>query len=172
MHDLDQLVYEVKQDMKKWNVPYTNIPIVLNSRLSKSLGRCKFKDEKAYEIDIQKQYFLTGKKEDIKNTICHELIHSAPGCAACKHKGIWAQYANIMNAHGYNIQEFSQPEFEHKKTMSDFFYFEIYCPKCHCSTFRKRSSKMVQHPELWLCAKCHVPLKSRRVIHLPSKSNP
>ena len=166
MNNLDQLVKEVKQDMKKWNVPYTNIPITLNSRLSKSLGRCKFKNGQAYEIDIQKQYFLTGNREDVKNTICHELIHSAKECATCKHKGMWAHYANIMNKHGYNIQIFSNPEYEHKKTMTDLFYFEVYCPKCKKSTIRKRASKMVEHPELWMCANCHVPLKSRRVVNL------
>lgn len=161
MNRLEQLILEVKQDMDQWNVPYTNIPIVLNSRLSKSLGRCKFKDNQAYEIDIQKQYFLTGKKEDIKNTICHELIHSATECATCKHKGMWAYYANIMNAHGYNIQICSNPEFKHKQAT----YYEVYCPKCKKSMIKTRASKMVKYPHLWMCIHCHVPLKSRKITN-------
>lgn len=57
------------------------IPIVINGRLSATLGRYGTKgsrgNEKPVRIEISKKYLTYGSLEDIKGTIRHELIHHA-----------------------------------------------------------------------------------------------
>lgn len=102
--DLDRLAKEVKQDMRIAGVPYDqHCPIILSDyRMSRVLGQCEYaldgNKEYAKRIKINRLCFENSEEQDIKNIICHELIHSAKECVItdCGHKGIWKIYAEQM----------------------------------------------------------------------------
>ena len=150
---LEHLIRQVKYDMDLYHVPYKETEFHLNGRLSRSLGRCCFPKQGPIRIEIQKDFFFKGKEEDLKNTICHELIHSA--CKEDGHTGRWLKYAKIMNQHGYDIHRTSMVEFD--KTTP----YQVYCPKCGHIWYYKTYCKVVQRPDLYKCRKCNISLKCR-----------
>ncbi len=93
--ELDRLIKEVKFDMEAIGVPFNEeCPIELNNKLSRALGRCKYRRDwngsmYAYVIEINEMYFESATDNELKSTICHELIHSAKRCVNCGHKGFW-----------------------------------------------------------------------------------
>ena len=150
-----QLTKEVKEDMRKYHIPYVDMEFQLNSRLSSSLGRCIYKNKKVIRLELQTYFFLHGNESDIRNTICHELIHSS---TLCGHTGLWAQYAHQMNQHGYDIHRTSSIQLH-----PQVYKYEAYCPICGQSWKRKTKSELIVHPQKWRCRQCRVPLKSRKL---------
>lgn len=54
-----------------------NIPIKINGRLTRVLGRFNYssKDNKPISIEVSKKYLMNGNIKDIKSTLRHEAIH-------------------------------------------------------------------------------------------------
>ena len=150
---LKHLTEIVKADMEKYHVPYVDVDFFLNPRLSSSLGRCIYKEKTVVRLELQSKFFLLGNESDIKNTICHELIHSS---TLCGHTGLWLQYAKIMNKHGYDIHRTSRVDIH-----PQIYKYEVYCPKCGKTWKRKTLSKAVKFPYTYQCPVCKIPLKSR-----------
>ncbi len=102
--ELNRLIKEGKQDMRIAGVPYDqHCPIILSDyRMLKVLGQCieNYDGNEYYAecIKINRLFFESGEEQEIKNTICHELIHSFHMCidTNCGHRGLWKIYAEQM----------------------------------------------------------------------------
>lgn len=173
--ELNKLIEEVKLDMINAGVPFNdNCPISLNRRLSRALGKCKYKKNLtghvyAFSIEINELYFECAKENDLKNTICHELIHSAPECVYCRHRGLWKEYCKVMednypNKYIIRRTTYSKEYVEElrKKEVNPYKY-EVYCPKCGATWRRKSKCKLIQHPNYYSCGRCNTDLKVRVV---------
>ena len=153
---LNKLVIDVKRDMDKLNVPYNDIvPFKINNRLSRALGRCIYKrinnEKVSVLLEIQGEYFKNGSINDIKDTICHELIHSAKDCVNSGHIGIWKKYADIMTLNSkYNIKRTQSVKIDVDESK---YKYKVVCSKCGVTTYKKRKSKLIEHPEYFRC-KC------------------
>ncbi len=144
--DLEKLVNEVKKDMDEVGVPYNpNIPVSITSRYPKSLGKCyyKFINDKrvASEIKISKQLYDFRDIKLLKNTICHELIHSADDCVYSNHGGYWLYYSKLMNKYkGYNISRLTDlPE-----EMLNQYKYIIICKECGAKGYYSRYSQSIK----------------------------
>lgn len=173
--DLDRLVEEVKVDMEVAGIPFDDdCHIKLNSRLSRALGKCKYRRSWdgsmcAYVIEINKMYFENATDNELKSTICHELIHSAKQCIGCGHKGLWKRYTERMEENypdKYIIKRttYSEQYVETlRKKKENLYKYEVYCPECGTTWRRKTKCKLVQHPNYYSCGKCNTSLKVRVV---------
>lgn len=174
---LYELVEKVKKDMDQAHVPYNDeCPIKLNDRLSRALGRCRYKrnyldERRPYVIEIQTLYLEHGTEQELMSTICHELIHSASDCVYSGHTGNWKRYAEIMEKcypNKYIIKrlttvgnQYANAKKEKQKDSS--YKYEAYCPKCGASWKRKSKCRLIEFPMLYKCGECKVNLESRKL---------
>lgn len=161
-NQLNEIVKIVKSDMDKLNIPYENdVPIVINKRLSRSLGRCKYRCGVAFLIELS-EVIIASELQELKNTICHELIHSA--CPYDNHGGMWLAYANKMTRNSeYTITRLHDTKGlnqELLKAKEQSYKYKVTC-KCGCTIKQKRKTDFIKNIEkfdgkskYWRCSKC------------------
>ena len=93
--DVSRIISKVKEDMDKLNIPY-NEQVKFNFSLNfkTTLGLSE-----ANMIFLNAKFIRQADEQDIKNIICHELIHLAAECLNCGHRGKWKEYAKYINEH-------------------------------------------------------------------------
>lgn len=74
--DLQRLYNESKQVLVGLGYEVEDVPVILNGRFTRVLGRYHYREKK---IELNKKYFVHGDDEDIKNTLIHELLHQVSG---------------------------------------------------------------------------------------------
>lgn len=166
MHDLMK-EYEFCRDLVEglFDLP-TDIKVVCNGRLKKSAGKAKYsRARKEYGIEIS-SFVLDDRYpiKDLRNTICHELIHIVDYYKSGRssgHGGYWLECANEFN-NVYseligNIQRYMSAEecavadkIRPKKT------YICKCEKCGHLFKRKgyRAPKVYTHPRYYTHNNC------------------
>lgn len=140
------LFKECKEELKNI-IPYSDniygeIKIM---KSKKSLGRCK-RNFVYYTIYLSK-YMGGCTDKEIKNTICHELIHTCEKCF--NHGEVFKKYASILNdKFNYNIKRTSTCENFKNSYKLDCKYI-IKCKNCNHTTYLKR--KLKYHIDLYKC---------------------
>lgn len=145
-------------------IPVDRLPDKIE--LSKSLtqfGVCYWKwgkNDRKEDIKIKvSEYHLANSEDDVRQTIAHELCHTAPGNG---HGKEWKKWAGLMNAaYGYHLSRVGtstsgcaltdpkKPKFAH----------EVVCTKCGHIYGRHRNSNLTLHPERYHCGICYGTLK-------------
>lgn len=159
---LEEIVKIVKSDMDKLNIPYKHdVPVVVNRRLSRALGRCTFRCGQATLVELS-EVIIASELQELKNTICHELIHTA--CPQDHHGGMWLVYANKMT-HNSNytitrLHDVSVLNQNMLKAKRQPYKYKVTC-RCGCSMKMKRKTDFIKSIEkhngesiLWRCSKC------------------
>lgn len=167
---LMRLVTEVKRDMLNANIPFDDtVPFIINSRLSRSLGRCHFnRVYGAIKIDIAQIVIDCPDDMEIKNVICHELIHSARICLTYGHGGMWKIFANKMNQTNQNYHittvhkdnTFGKHDEQQRIGNTKRYKFKVQCQHCDMSQCFTRETKIVKaikdgYGNRIRCPKCH-----------------
>lgn len=165
MKDVDKLFAECESDLAQLGYHPRNYVIEVNTRAKRRWGQCKIVTNDYYIIQITDR-LLADDVADIaaKNTIMHELIHAVRGCS--DHTGKWKQIAEMVNRQfpKYTIKRCTTAEekgiapVEQVRRASSTQYC-IQCQNCGNKIIRERMSKVVQHPERYICAHCCGPLK-------------
>lgn len=161
-----KLVQEVKKDMKKAEVPFDDtVPFFINSRLSKCLGKCYYQQVnwvlKPIKIEISLNVLKNDSDQEIKNVICHELIHSAPNCICCGHKNMWKIYANRMNYKNknYRIETRRKQNIDNLSELKKGYNIAVVCEKCGATTYYMKKGKVIKAIENntadYICKKCY-----------------
>lgn len=145
----NELVREVKRDMYLYNVPYDDNYRILVDDIT-SYGVCKYIDK---DIIINKKLVLFGNEQDIKNTICHELIHSAPQCRYEGHRGFWKTCANVMNNHGYDIK--ARCHYELNVDYTTIYKYVVKCANCGMIQGFNRKRDVIKNPYNYRCGICN-----------------
>lgn len=153
MTRLENLVYEVKHDMDMARIPYNReIPIIENNRLRSVAGKCFYKTRNgvtfATRIEINGKMLKNESDDFLRNTICHELLHSASECVRSGHTGNWKRYAQLMNIRNkkYNITrcyESSEVSCSYSKRLE--YKYKITCMDCGKVYYYKRKTKAVEY---------------------------
>lgn len=160
--ELREALRECIKELESAKVPFQKEKIthvVLNGRLSRSLGRCKRKKgtivSETFSIDISRK-MLTVDKKHLKNTIIHELIHTVNGCF--NHGDTWKKWGSVMNKKfGYNIQRLTDPTrigLNPHVPVRHTAKYVIVCNSCGNKTERTRASKVTRNPEYYRCGRC------------------
>ena len=158
---LYQIVKEVKQDMDRLSIPYDNeVPIKVNRRLSRALGRCCYRGGKAYAIELS-TIIINSDVQELKNTIAHELIHSAT--IGDNHGGKWKYYADKMTkSSNYTVTRLhDNTKLNYDALMSKYKYKTV-CTTCGSEGHYSKKTNFIEHlikhdgnGKPWYCSKCH-----------------
>ena len=97
---------------------------------------------------------IRGCFESLKNTLCHELLHTCYGCM--KHTGRWKAYAERVNAaYGLNIKRAAAAgDREIPEELLPKANYLVRCESCGTEYGRQKLSPLIQHPERYRCGKC------------------
>lgn len=100
--DINRIIREVKLDMDDLKIPYDrNVKFNFSLNMKTTLGEYNPMERM---IILNVKYVRSANEQEIKDLICHELIHSAYDCQECGHRGKWKQYVEIINRNkNYNI---------------------------------------------------------------------
>lgn len=148
--DINKLIKEVKKDMDSVHVPYNDeIPIFINSKYSRALGKCYYGNingkKKSIKIGISEEIINHADINIIKNTICHELIHSADDCVYAGHTGKWKYYASIMNRYkNYKISRTTTLP----NDMQRQYKYVVECQDCKTKSYFQRKSPLIKKIQL------------------------
>lgn len=74
---IEELEDYVRRFLKENYGVRLHIPVRLNGRLTRVLGRFRHKDGVAHALEFNKKFFENGKEDDIIGVIKHESIHYA-----------------------------------------------------------------------------------------------
>ena len=138
--------------------------IVINNRLSRTLGRCKYiKDGHLWfpvEIQISGQLLKTATDFSIEAVIAHECAHYVTCAKTHKNHGhddVFRFYCQKIgtdnNHHNYNDLKFT-------KKNEEIYKYTIYC-SC-CGKFiggRSRACKTTNQPQYYESYCCGAPIK-------------
>lgn len=165
MRDLQQYIRECVEELKTYGIFINEIPeFKVNTRAKSRFGQCKYRNGKAYEINIS-SFMLDESvlKDDIylRATIIHELLHAiTPGE---HHTGEWKRLANKVNVRSggkYAISRTSSYEsMGIKKTSIQKIKYIVECTGCGLRWEHQRKSKSVKNPQNYVCGRCKGKLK-------------
>lgn len=164
--DIEVLLQIGIRMLKKINIPISDSinPNITLINSHSTYGKCIFNRRNAfqkahgvnagytYSIKISK-YTLGSSQKSIMNTILHELLHTCKDCM--NHGPLWKEYASMVCYHyGYDIKrcggdKTSEDRANLRKGIK--VNHKLRCDKCGQVFMRIKSSKLVLHPERFLC---------------------
>ena len=151
--ELRKMVAECLEEIKATEIPITikmeNLE-VCTMYSTTIVGRCTKGNNNDYTIEINDKFVeVCTDFKTIKNTICHELLHTIRGCL--NHGSNWKRCANTMNRqYGYNITRLTKVNLYPKQ-----YKYTLQCKKCLNSCNYVRKSKLFEKLDKLVCAKCH-----------------
>lgn len=127
MDDLQKVAVGCINDIESLGIMFGEITEIRFARLRKKSGHCIKYSNNTFCIEIS----LAFKKEkvdinNLKNAVCHELLHSCPGCQ--NHGELWIEYAKMLDAvYGYGILTYKSKDdmVGNKPTIH-----KMRCPNC------------------------------------------
>ena len=150
----DECITELKSmgikcgKVRKWEI---------NNRAKCRLGQCVRVSIGVFDISIAG--FLLDENTDIfllKNTVIHELLHTAKGCF--KHTGKWKLLAEEVNRNfpKYNIRRtFNREEIANLTDIKKPEYrYILKCKSCGLEIMRQRKTQAVTNYKNYRCGKC------------------
>ncbi len=155
MRDLLKYAAECMASLDRLGIRYAkDVRFTVNARATSRLGLCRKKGSQ-YEIEIS--HLLLDERtpeESLKNTLCHELLHTCYGCM--KHTGRWKAYAERVNAaYGLNIKRAAAAgDREIPEELLPKANYLVRCENCGTEYGRQKLSPLIQHPERYRCGKC------------------
>lgn len=125
-------------------------------RTTTAYAYCRYTPRQPIQFEIRISKYAMGIDEvAMRNTICHELIHTLPDCQ--DHGYLFQHYANVMNkTYGYSVQTKGCIDSNGKQARmgKPQFKYKVVCTKCGASASYYRASKVVYNPERFRCGRC------------------
>ena len=162
MWTIERITELCKTYCGKANVDF-NSPVVLNKRLTKTLGRCHYKCEggKYYptRIEISNRLLEIASDKTIEEVIAHECAHYVT-CFLTnedhRHDSIFKQYCAAIGTD--NSGTVTKIEYVVDATKTN--KYSLYC--CGCGKFicgKSRSCKITKQPSSFISKCCGSPLR-------------
>lgn len=155
MKDLLKLADECRKELLSVGITCGNVRTwSVNKRAKARWGLCVKVGKGLFDIQIAEALLQDHVSDQAaKDTIAHELLHTAPGCF--KHTGKWKRYANTVNYRlpHYHIKRRTSRE---EKGIQDdspepVYRYVLMCQQCGKEIKRQRKSAVVEHPEHYRC---------------------
>ena len=120
--------------------------IKINNRMYRVLGRCSKLNnvEKRYTIELSSKFVTNASDQSVRNTIMHEVIHSAPNCM--NHGKTWQSICNlVMHKHKeFNLSRIAHYD-EYSKALAKTAPYEVICANCLTSSKFMRKTKTIDY---------------------------
>lgn len=153
--DLIQIIRKTIKDMRKAGLqPGTVNSVRWSSRMHRTKGNCQKRKDGRGGFEIAISTDLLTCPEALRDTVCHELIHTLPGCF--NHGDLFQLAAARMNARGYQVSQSFNPDLYKTKGYEETYTwprpkYVLVCTRCQKQYPRARRSKSIEHPELYRC---------------------
>ena len=154
MKNFQKLYLECMQELRDIGIEYGCVcEWKINTRAVNRWGQCVSLGHGYYSINISARLLADNVSDKaVKTTILHELVHTCEGCM--NHGKEWKRIADEVNkAYGYNIKRTTSSEEKGVERVKPNYI--VACPCCGTQWRYVRMAKMVQHPNLYRCGKCH-----------------
>ena len=153
MKDLNKLAKQCIDDLLLAGIPLRPVRNWKISTKSKcQWGLCKAVGNGIFDIHISAR-LLQDDVDDwaTKNTIAHELLHTVEGCM--NHGRHWHKLARLVCERypQYNIKGRTSAE---EKCICMEYKYILQCTGCKSKIGRLKRSRLVEHPEIYVCSKC------------------
>lgn len=149
--ELPRIYRECMQIMRGVGYDVKEVPITLNGRLTRVLGRY-FRVEN--RIELSKNFFLYASEEAVKNTIIHEICHQVSPTRG--HGADWKQIAQrVSSKTPYNITRLaSNDKVEGVPKIQKERKYLIKCSHCGQEYRYVKKVKAYTSPQDYSCGKC------------------
>ena len=148
----------------KCDVEFT-VPVVINSRLRKTLGRCHFEmiNGLCYptKIEISKSLLELAEDSLIMDVILHECAHYITTASTFEKHGHDALFKHFCLKIGTNnYTPVTRMTYKNKDGHKSFYKYSVYCKKCgKLVDNRSRACEMTRHPDFYISNCCRVALR-------------
>ena len=150
-----KVINELNKLCMKDGIGIVNVPVEINGRLTRTLGRVKFMDYgeghcHPTKIEFSKQLLDFSDDDSIINVIKHEYVH-------------YYLLVETGTNHGHNAifkKKCAEIGCAHDQTQNEInttakSKYEIWCPDCNkMIATRARKCKLVTYPENYRCGEC------------------
>ncbi len=139
-------------------------PILHYSNAVTKLGSCQKKDG-IYHISLSRH--AMRDRDQIRNTLAHELVHTLPRCM--NHGKTFHKYGAMVEARlGISIDSKATKGEAEAAGIKDAYRsranYKIVCQGCHSEIYRLKRSPLIDHPSRYRCSKCGGNLKVYRIV--------
>lgn len=161
MHNLEKIYNEVLNDILSLNISYGNIKkISVKEGDFADVAWCNRTQRKTFGIVISTTFEIEICRwlleddvpiQSLKNVIAHEILHTCEGCF--EHTGKWKEYALYMNRTlGYQIERTTRNlDLGNYKPQ---YKYTVKCSFCGEIIQRRYETKVIKHPDKYLCPGC------------------
>lgn len=157
MYTLERLQKDFITICEKANVQ-CNIPISINYRFRKTLGRVKLKKRNgewfSYAVEFSSQLLETATDESVFAVIQHEAAHYIVTYRTRQSHGHDKLFKQVCAEIGTSNDK-TVFDVQYKKEEKQMFKYQVFCPTCNTIIAnRSRMSKKLQHLESCYCNIC------------------
>ena len=164
INELSILTKECEHNLRNIGIPVGNVTgLTINNRTSKRLGRCSRKGgtvtssngkitvEEVFTIEVSAK--ILHDKEEVLNTIYHELIHTCPSCF--NHGEKWQSYGQLAEAKLNLAKPITRcTSVDRTEEYVSQFKYVLKCECCGVEILKDRMCGVVKNPELYTHSKC------------------
>ena len=154
MTDPNILLRDLWLKLKNAGIPLSeNIhpEVTVNARAKRRLGCCIYR-EGVFHIEISDRLLSDDKREQLEETLVHELLHTCYGCQ--NHGKRWKSYAEkVSGQFGYRVTRTAASEDGDIRLRKESAKYVLVCNRCGAELVRMRLSKAVKQPHKYRC-KC------------------
>jgi len=155
-YTIDRVKEEFYKICKNANVE-CSIPITLNTRLSRTLGRvfCEYKHGKyiATSAEFSSHFLETSTDESIYSVIQHEACHYIATTRSGNHHGHDSYFKAICKEIGCT-NDGTQTHVERTVAAIDVYKYLVYCPNCGEIGHYNRWCKTLKELSYCTCKNC------------------
>ena len=141
-----------------------NSPVVINNRLTRTLGRCFYirigEVWNPTKIEISKQLLETSTDKSIKAVIAHECAHYVACALTHKNHGHDSTFRFYCEKIGTINDTAVYSDLERTTTNEEIYKYTLYCSKCGKFVGgRSRACRITKEPENFYTKCCNVKIK-------------
>lgn len=156
-YDLNRIKLEMKEVCKKANVEF-NIPVRLNGRLTRTLGRVHQEYNNGVwepvSVEFSKQLLETASDKSIRDVLLHETAHVIATIRtgeSCGHNS----YFKAVCAEIGTTNDTTTTKVERTVASKELYKYEIFCPTCNESISGfSRKCKTIDNIGFCTCKRC------------------
>ena len=160
MYTIERIQEEIERACEKAEVPLI-VPIVINGRLRRVLGRVSYVYDHYDEvvptkIEFSKFFLDTTSDEDIRSVILHETAHYIVAMRTGEKHGHDDFFRSVCQEIGTSFNKASIENLERTVPESQLYKYIIYCPNCKIIVGRKhRKCKVLNEIQNYKCKQCN-----------------
>ena len=148
---------------KKCGVTF-NSPVIINGRLTRTLGRCFYmrtgETWKPTKIEISRQLLETSTDESIEAVIAHECAHYVACAVTHENHGHDSTFRFYCEKIGTSNDTAVYEDLQRTKTNEEIYKYTLYCSECGKFVGgRSRASCIIKEPWNYYTKCCDAELK-------------